>query len=128
MENDVRSLSSGSSEFAVIFETANVKEKSILYNYLLTEMLGQVEVNQFDLLELNSGKLNQEIYKKDKSVLAMEARNYHFSDSGFFMFRGKVSGNNVNNLIEKFSAQINKIGQSNKSEFERAKKKLSVNI
>ncbi len=39
----------------------------------------------------------------------MEARNFHFSDAGFFMFRGQVSGNNVNNLIEKMAEQVKKI-------------------
>lgn len=33
----------------------------------------------------------------------MEARNYHYSDSGFFSLRGVVSGNNVNNMIEKMA-------------------------
>jgi len=39
----------------------------------------------------------------------MEARNFHFSDAGFFMLRGQVSGNNVNNLIEKMAEQVKKI-------------------
>jgi hypothetical protein len=47
-----------------------------------------VEVNQFDLLGLNQGLFNKNVYAKEKFVLGMEARNFHFSDSGFFMLRG----------------------------------------
>lgn len=65
--------------------------------------MGLVEVNQFDKLDLNRGLLNQNIYKKEKSVLALEAKNFHFSDSGFFMVRGQVTGNNVNSILEKIA-------------------------
>lgn len=127
MENDVR-IPSGKSDFALIFESDNLNGKTLLYNYLLSELLGQVEVNQFDTLDLNSGRLNNNIYSKEKYVLALEARNYHFSDSGFFMLRGQVSGNNINKLIEKFAAEIKSIEKLDKAHFERAKKRLLLSI
>ena len=88
------------------FETENIKGKNILHNYLLSEVLGSVEVNQFDKMDVNRGLLNQNIYKKEKSALALEAKNFHFSDSGFFMLRGQVSGNNVNNILEKTALEL----------------------
>lgn len=118
----------GKSQFAVCFETENISGKTLLYNYLLSEILGQVEVNQFDKLDVNRGILNQNVYKKEKSVLALEAKNFHFTDSGFFMLRAQVSGNNVNTVLEKLAEQMKQIGKLPKSEFERAKKALSLKI
>lgn len=46
LENDVRQPHAGSkSDFAILFETSNLKSKDLLYNYILTTLLGQVEVN-----------------------------------------------------------------------------------
>lgn len=116
----------GKSEFAICFETDNIKGPNFLHNFLLAELLGQVEVNQFDKLNLNRGLLSQNIYNKEKYVLALEARNFHFTDSGFFMLRGQVSGNNVTNAIEKVAQQLKGISKLPKSEFERAKKALAL--
>ena len=68
-----------------------------------------MEVNQQDILNINSGKLNQNIYNKEKYVLSLEAQNYHYTDTGMFMLRGSVSGNNTNNLIEKLADEIKSI-------------------
>lgn len=35
----------GKSDVALIFESGNLKSKDLLYNYLLSSLLGKVEVN-----------------------------------------------------------------------------------
>lgn len=127
-ENDVRVPCQGKSQFALCFETEDLKGKNLMHNYLLAELLGQVEVNQFDKLDINRGLLNQNVYKKEKSVVSLEARNYHYSDAGFFMIRGQVTGNNVNNALEKIAQEMKNLSKLPKSEFERAKKALGLRI
>lgn len=129
LENDVRIPSgSGKSEFAILFETGNFSSKDILHNYILTSLLGQVEVNEYDKIKQNPGSLNKNIYNKEKYVLGLEARNFHYSDSGMFMLRGCVSGNNTNNLIDKISEEVKGVQKLNKGEFERAKKRLTLDV
>lgn len=51
-------------DFAVCFETGTVKDKHLLSYYLIAELLGKVEVNHFDPLNVGSGLLTTELYQK----------------------------------------------------------------
>lgn len=127
-ENDVRMPSqSGKSQFAVLFEAPSISSENLLAYYLLSELLGSVEVNQFDPLELKNSHLN-DLYKKHSFVHALEAKNFHFSDSGMFSLRGVVSGNNLNSALEAVANVFNASKKVKKADFERARKSLGLKL
>lgn len=127
-ENDVRVPSgSGASQFAVLFEAPDMNSKEVLYYYLLSEVLGSVEVNEFNALEIKNSRFN-DLYKNSSYINALEASNYHFSDAGMFCLRGVVSGDNLNNGIESVAKVFKNLQKTTKAEFERARKKFALRI
>lgn len=91
---------SSNTDFAVAFESVNLSDKTLLNYYLLSHLLGRVEVNYFNPLEINHSILSKDVYLKNSFFNSVEAVNLHFSDAGVFVLRGNVSGDNVNKGLE----------------------------
>jgi hypothetical protein len=56
----------------------------------------------------------------------LEASNLHFSDSGVFVLRGNVSGDNVNRGLESISRVFKSLDKIKPEVFEGAKKNLGL--
>ena len=127
-ENDVRlPTNSGASQFAILFEAPNMNSTDVLQYYLLSEILGNVEVNQFDPLEMKNSRFN-DLYKTNSYFNALEARNYHFSDAGMFLLRGVVSGDNLNSGVESVAQVFKNLQNTTQADYERARKRLGLRL
>ena len=129
-ESDVRTLKKDShnSQLAIVFEAANWKSDNLLHYYLITELLGKVEVGHHDSLNVQKSKFFDNIYSKNAFIDSLEAANMHFTDSGLLILRADVNGDNINKAIELITKEVKALGSVNNSELNIAKKKLKLKI
>lgn len=66
------------------------------------------------------------MYKKLNYIKAIEAQNFHFSDSGIYVLRGSVMGNNTNAFLDNLSKAVKAIDSLSKENFEGAQKRLKL--
>ena len=127
-ESDVRNLKKGSnSNLAIIFEAGSWKADDLLNHYLLSELLGRVEVGNNDALSTARNRLTHNVYSKNAFIDSLEATNMHFSDSGLFILRANVNGDNVNKAIELIAGEL-KGFKITDAELRVAKKKLKLRL
>ena len=129
-ETDVRNLKKGShgSQLAIVFEASGWKSNNLLHYYLISELLGKVEVGHHDSLNAQRSKFYDNIYSKNAFVDSLEAVNMHFTDSGLLILRADVSGDNVNKTIEMIANEVKNLGNINNADLNIAKKKLKLRL
>ena len=129
-ENDIRNLKKGShnSQLAIVFEAGNWKSDNLLHFYLISELLGKVEVGYQDSLSVQKSKFYNNIYSKNAFVDSLEAVNMHFTDSGLLILRSDVNGDHVNKTIEMIANEVKSLNNINNADLNAAKKKLKMRL
>ncbi len=119
---------SSTTQISLCLEAPNLHTQDIIYFYFLSILLGRVEVNHYDPLEQYKGRFYNNIYQKHSFINALEASNYHFTDSGMFMIRAVVNGNNVNQSLDLMSKEVASLEKITQAEFDGAQRNLKISI
>jgi len=129
-ESDVRNLTKGAynSHAAIVFEAGDWKADDLLNYYLLSEMLGRIEVGNNDTLSTARNRLTRNVYAENAFIDSVEATNMHFTDSGLFIIRANINGDNVNKALELIAGEFKALGSSKDAELRVAKKKLKLKL
>ena len=129
-ESDVRNLKKGSpnSQIAIVFEAPSWKSENLLHYYLISELLGKVEVGHHESLNAQKSKFYDNIYSKNAFIDSLEAVNMHFTDSGLFIMRSDVNGDHVNKTIEMIANEVKSLSNISNADLNIAKKKLKLKI
>ena len=129
-ENDVRNIKKGASgaEFALGFEGSNWESADLMDYYVLSELLGGVEVNEYDALNNQTGLLYNNLYKNNAFIDGLEATNSHFTDSGVFVLRGSTSTEKLNNTLELLAGVFKGVANVSEEDVNAAKKRIKIRL
>lgn len=129
-ESDVRDLRKGSynSHAALVFEAGNWESENLLNYYLLSELLGRIEVGNNEALSTSRNRLTRNVYAENAFIDSIEATNMHFTDSGLFIIRTNINGDNVNKALELVATEFKALGDISEAELNVAKKKLKLRL
>lgn len=130
LENEVRNVRKGKvgAQFAVALEAGSWKDANLLDFFVICELLGRVEVNEYDPLNTQAGRFYNNVYSKNAFVDALEASNQHFTDSGLFVVRGETSSDKLNSTLDLVAKEFGSLGKVNEKELNAAKKRLKLRL
>lgn len=115
-------------ETLLLFEAASAASKEFVLAALAREYFGQADVSNPNCHASNNGVFVTDFYSKEKSLLAAEAFNFNFRDSGVFGLRLTSSGDGANKSLEALAQHLRGLDKLSEGDLLQAKRRLRRRI